>query len=119
MLKNTIKILFVYILSLSSTAYAYDVTTFITVDSKYEQAVKTSSVAIYKQIGLEAKVNQAQSAIQDKGNNWIKLNNLAPIASAIGTAVPIILTKKIQVNTKNFVITGTIDKKEVDWKFSF
>lgn len=108
-----------HIILLSQSSYAYDITQLITIDTKYEAATKTAVQAAYKQSGYESKANVVKDAGTAKGMKWIKDNNLSTIV-AIGTAItPVLIYKKIEVHTGNFILSGSLDKKEAIWTFGF
>ena len=107
------------IIILSQLSYAYDLTSLIYVTPKYDTATKTAIQAAYKQSGYEDKANTVKEVSTAKGFKFIKDNGLSSVV-AIGSAiVPVILNKKIDIHTGNFVLSGSSDKKEVDWMFHF
>jgi hypothetical protein len=107
------------ILLASITIYAYDITTIIIVDPKYQSAVKAASTSAYKQSGLETDSNKLQSASQDKANTWIKANGLTPVVATVAVIAPVLINKRIQINTGNFAFIGTETTKQITWHFKF
>jgi hypothetical protein len=100
-------------LLLVQLSYAYDVTTLITVDTKYEQASRTTIQAIYIQSGWESKVTKVKDVTTHNIFKWTSDNGLSKVISLGSAIVPVIFNKKIEVHTGNFILSGSSDKKEV------
>ena len=78
-------------------------------DTDYGPAIKAATDAAYKQSGLQGKFLTVKQASETKANTWLKLNGLAPIASVVGIAAPIIYYKKAVFHTGDFSFEFTKD----------
>ena len=107
------------IIILSQLSYAYDITSLIYITPKYDTATKTVIQAWYKQSGYEDKANVVKEAGTAKGLKLVKDNGLSSVVTIGSAVVPVLLYKKVEVHTGNFILSGSADKKEIDWTFHF
>lgn len=110
---------YVVLLLLTELSNAYDVTSLIFINPKYELATKVAAQAAYIQSGYSGKVNNIKDVSSSKAMKLIKVIGLSKAVAIGSTVVPILLEKRVEIHTGNFILNGSVNKKEIDWIIGF
>ena len=97
-------------LFLSNFAYA---------DNRYNEAIKTATIAAVKQSGLEADFLKVNSTRNKKAANWARENGLDIPLTVATFVVPVVYKKQIRFKTDNVSIDIRSTKLSAEWRIEF